>query len=771
MTPEQEEALLDSLVEEKRIKKQSLRYSSYLPTIRSWKLWRSRNTPFGFTEDVDHVCTVRECKATGNIQNLIHGSKPPIYGCKTSGMIHICEAPRISCPYTYTDGDCVHKCVFSGAGEQRVVAHSWKQFNPEASRNRNYGLSHTTKAAIVSSSLSSYYGEPLESVGCDAYRSGGRTLTVSKSKEDADAILDEWVIDMEKMLLDGDDVESPRAKTHSPKKDSDVSRLLSAGSRAHVIKRKTHLVKPKEPEKKTLHGVDSSLSELNSLQGESTVVSMNDVMGVATTPLRTPMLSATPLMCTPSPMLQTTPSKAMVDTLLRTFGGAPSPALLNYIELGGMCDSGTTPVMSSTPVALSVGTPTRAVSTYGDTPLGKGAYSNKKMHNGGFVFEHPEDQEEKERKEAALTSHMAPREKEYAQLREKQRKERALMLETQQNLTTLKQDTDAILSDLVWDSRARRNIHTKRVEEAEEKACRKLTEYIKKSHSFRMKIQNIRTKVPLYPSMFEMDSIYWSTINSVPSLVVATRDHRRKDYYSTLSGKLWRFISYYGDDCSETPEKTVSYAAFVTGVLYTLKQDGLVLDSNVWIPPDPFLQKNLPLPGDLDWRPKRNILINLRTEGGRSGCTPRSGKAPSMKYTGQSSTMPPPSSVSKKRNRNVKTLHTHLHGEVGTRGATSSRQAFYRRKKRRANEPPGWKPTGTICTSKKGLAEHFGYGNRGRTYSRSIITSGRNYIKHFMRKFADPEFSVPLRKILEPEIQFYQTHLMKTFSNGTRGVC
>jgi hypothetical protein len=150
----------------------------------------------------------------------------------------------------------------------------------------------------------------------------------------------------------------------------------------------------------------------------------------------------------------------------------------------------------------------------------------------------------------------------------------------------------------------------------------------------------------------------------------------------------------------------------------------------------------LPPPGDLDWKPKHNILIHARRDGGRVGCTPRSGKALALKSS-------PLSAVSEEHQRTVKTLHHHLHGDG------DSKPPFEYHKKKHVEEPPGWNPTGTICASKKGLSEHFGYGNKGRTYGRSIVTSGRNYLKHHLRRFSKPEWAEPLRKILEPEIDMY----------------
>lgn len=744
MTPAQQEALLDYLAEEKRAQTQSMRYASYLPAIRAWKLWRAQHTPFGLGEDPEHVCTRDGCRDRGRIDEIVPGARPPVFGCQVSGMIHVCEAPQGDCPYTYTDGDCVHKCVFSGRGEQRETTHSWKRFNPHDVRNRNHGVAPSTRAAML-------------------VRPGARRGNAAAA-EAAPSVPpdDKWLVDMEQ-LLDAipppEDADAPAAR-------------LPAGSRAAVLKRKTHLVPqgPKPPLAGSggagTTGTTGAASTPGTPATEDDVLSMSDVVGVASTPLRTPMLS-------PAPSVLASPAGSpLVESLRRTLGATPLGSAQAGLFGGAGAGGGSTPADAP----LSVGTPIRPASVYAaleDSPRAAAALA--RTYNGGFMLNHPDDEAARAEAEEAALRQLAPREREYARVRKQQFRQRELLLETAHNLTEIRQDTDAILFDLLWDAHTRRKIHAKRLAEAEDRAATRVDEYVKRSHHFRLgggggvtSATGKRRRVVLFPSMFDMDAIYWEHVNAVPPLVVPAVDRARSRHYGTIASKLWRFISYYGADAAPAradgapPEddRAISYTAFVTGVLYTLKQDGLGVGAQVWIAPDGFLQRCLPPSADLDWKPRHNALIHAKREGGgRLGCTPRGGKAVAPAVA-----MPPPDAMSasapadrggapRKRKR-AKTLHAHLHGKAGERG--SSRKAQIRRLKRRVHEPPGWMPTGTVCTAKKALSDHFGYGSGGRTYGRSIITLGRNYLKRHLLRFAAPEWVEPLRRVLEPEIRAHQ---------------
>jgi len=742
MTPESAEALLDYLAEEKREQTRSLRYASYLPAIRSWKLWRANNTPFGFGEDPSHVCTKTTCKDKGHIRNLVPGSSPPVFGCDISGMIHVCDKTYSVCPYSYTDGDCVYMCVFSGRPLGREVTHSWKKFDPTSVRNKNCGVSLETHTAIA-------FGG-----GTDGSR---RVLPDGGDTADQD---DGWILDLKRMIESAvrDPDDDGRDAGGGPKDGTKLSLTMSAGSRAPVIKRKTHLVPHAAPPAQTDPVVDLPRINTPTARDDYTVVSMTDVMGVAASPMLSEQLSA----CS---ALASVPRQA-IESLRRTMPPTRNAAVASLLATQKQQQH----CQASTPSMLSVGTPIRAAS-FRDIATPR-LDDSVRMFNGGFVFG-GEEEEEEERE----GGYIAPREREYARLRKRQYKKRELLLETMENLTELKQDTDAILFDLLWDGRTRRAIHAKRTEQARQKAGSAVSEYVKQSHTFHMKIRASSTavdskRVPLFPSMFDMDSIYLGVVHAVPQLVVPAFDKERNSYYSAITGKLWRYISYYGEDpksrsLEASADRCVSFVAFVTGVLYTLKQDGLVVDTQVWIPPDPYLERNLPRSAELDWKPRTNPLVNAHGAARVSAASITAACRAGSNVVGKSraNMMPPSSSggfrVEDGSKRKVKSLHAHLHGDAGAPG--SSQKAHYRRYKRKIVEEPGWMPTGVRSgvsskrkkRSKRSRLAPLGYGNMGRTYGRSIITSGRNFLKRHMLRFAAPEWSAALRRVLEPEIAQY----------------
>jgi hypothetical protein len=368
-----------------------------------------------------------------------------------------------------------------------------------------------------------------------------------------------------------------------------------------------------------------------------------------------------------------------------------------------------------------------------------------------------------------------------------------LLSETRDNLAMLESDTDEIIDDLVWDGQTKKRIYNGKRAESHFKACKAVADYVRASHTFVLMDNSGKdegVEVPLLPLITEMDAIYAMEMNKIGTLEIPKRDHPRKQYYINICTKMWRFISYYGGggEGEEGEREGASYAAFVTGMLYTLKQDGLFLGNVQILQPDPFLQRYLPHPSELDWKPSA-ILSKLMKSGEAD-----KNKTSSYQYdiprgmNNKSSVFFVPrkgTKASAKRKRRSKPnapFHRHQDGvpanlraiNIGASPLVASVMSPYVVKKEEEppkdpslpllpfinSSSPGWNPTATICTSKKALINNTGYGRRGRSYGRSTITTGKNYLKRYLRKFASSQKSVDaVLKMYQSEI-----HTLKNFS-------
>jgi hypothetical protein len=253
--------------------------------------------------------------------------------------------------------------------------------------------------------------------------------------------------------------------------------------------------------------------------------------------------------------------------------------------------------------------------------------------------------------------------------------------------------TDGILEDLLWDNTTKERVYKRRLEDSKRVALSEIEAYVQ---------TQINSSPPLMANYYTMTN-RWMEAISLHEPTYGKIDAKRKTLYRLLVLMLWAFVWEYIEvpawrsKCHERVQKLeashmgvippsltniplqagASHIQFTMGTLYTLRQDGLLLGTELVLPPDEWLMEMLPSPSDLG--------VDLATE-----------KAPGKR-------------VFKRQKQNGKYGAAVRSGKGKGKGKGKGR-------KRRG----GWG---------KDKKRREGFGRGKRVYTQSNVTEGRNYLK------------------------------------------
>ena len=327
--------LLDRLAEEKHVQRQAMRFQRYIPSIDAWKRRRAHTMPNGrgLTEDVSHICT-KECRDNNMIDTIVPHK---VYGCMTSGLIHICNRDS-DCKYHFNDGDGLKKCIFSAKHCGDSYSHSWAPHDLYDKKGTDYSGNGTPERGIYDGTVPGVNGMSTDGVLLSSSRQGYG----SKKRDNMENDVDEgWIVDFGKQL---DDVIAYDDSDDEfiPEDDSN-----DYGTTATIMSRKARLIDELGDDKnRKKHAVPQSTIN-PSVLGKG-VTSMNDVMMVASSPARSPYMitglsKSAPI--SPSspfyPSATKTPSlREIVSSPLSSSPNLKSPSLSSSspsIKLGSPC--------------------------------------------------------------------------------------------------------------------------------------------------------------------------------------------------------------------------------------------------------------------------------------------------------------------------------------------------------------------------------------------------------------------------------------------------
>lgn len=767
------ESLLDMMVEEKHIQKVASEYQTYVPHIDRWKIKRSHRMPgVGTTEDTNHRCTL-DCRTRRWLDTIVPDR---VYGCLFSGVVHVCKRTS-DCHFHFTDSEGMKRCVLSGFKCGDSYSHSWAPHDL-------YDKKNTDSPEVMLEDKTLY--NISERSDADAQRSDYNSKKGDNMVKD---MKEGWIMNIMHEISQDEDTEKHNFKPP-------INGLYH--SSVPTITRKRRVVD--DTVIKTI-SVEDAIKDNKMgayiLDHYESIKNANCIVNKTTMTAKELFDIADLHSCTP---LYSSNRKEFVP--IKTFSGSATPIVSNATPIPSEVQSpfyGTiktnqnafAPIFDNlhsdhiiktqhSPSSMTLGSPMRSVhSTPHSVVSDISAVTPDKLD---MMYKMDRDKRKKEENSDPMKV-----------FRDKVQ----LFPETRENLEDLALSTREVLFDFLWDNEKRSTIYQYKLMELKNTAEHKLESYIDsclhcKIQDAHRTLKGVRKKsrrskktqisVSLFPSMFYMDSIYWTTLNSIEPPRENPTNIRINRYYENICMKLWRFFSYYGQ-CSEL-YKRIAYYKFVGGVLYTLCKEGLIVAKETIIEPDTYLQKHLPSMVELEWRPHPTLQnCGASSQGIYKTAPPKNqillkgaNISSGTKKTKQSHVRGTAGSLNRDSEHDpvysglsgtkVKSKFDIMHGNKENEQINSFTRTWMRNNRgkkapkfKKEREPPLWMSLGAIKYKKSvddttAFVHMSSFGNDGRIYTNAIISDGKKFIAFQLEEISKTEKLLQgLKKCLEPEIR------------------
>lgn len=533
--------------------------------------WNKGRASMGLDPRVyqDHVCTI-DCT---NFMDIIC-LQMNLYGCRLSGLCHICKVNEDDCEVTYTDHDGYHFCMFSGRALGKTIEDAANRRNPNV--NRSGGVNHYSPMIKNSppkenneiEASSNSHQSPLRVASSSPRTSGGQISMGSPLRTPLSVSREE----------DDDDDDGEPLRLRSP---FDVLGVVGGGS-------------------------SRGTSPMSSVEIASTPQRKSSGLG-----------------------LHSTLSKSVPDYRTKTIKGKKRKA--------GRKRKASNPKRDVKRNDWARDVKKRAIAYlknsvyYGRDPVRD---QPKSEWDDNDDDEKEEEEEEQDHfipdmyNGICLFTVSIPLYRGYSQdiIMENRfkrgRKSRYSWLggnfDVKSN-SEIESRTDDIIEDLLWDNKIKQEIYDQKLMMAKERTLTRIEMYVK---------SQLNKEPPVMPNYHVMRNHWVHTINDVVKEPrIESVDLKRKTFYRLLALMLWAFMWEYievpawREKCLERIKKLetthvgvispsltnipvqpgVSHIQFTTGLLYILKQDGIRLDEECVLPPDEWLQEMLPSTAELDF--------------------------------------------------------------------------------------------------------------------------------------------------------------------------
>lgn len=701
--------------------------------------WNRNRTLQGFDAGVQqsHVCSL-SCEIEVISKDLC------LYGCVQSGTVHICNPTIKDCEWTYTDTEGYEFCMFSRVCVGKAVQENmWTEPNKNRLGGRtNCAYSNiSNKKAIIQRDCIYSADEPPSSSSSCSPKTAPKSLSISSPlprRSSSSAVTPK--INM------GTSVRSPLA---TPFRELDLSSSASSGSPLRSSENKSKPIQPRTPFDEIIGPVGSPRQTRSSFEGgeedpETSSPSSSSSSG-AYSPFGGKMVASTPKRAVSSLTLYTTLAKYVPDYSGTTLKGQKR-------KNGRRAKaSATKRDVKRNDWALDVKKRAKQhlknTKFFGSDPSRfeyKSEWDDDNGDDGGGGDDNNDDEDESHSSgvyfpdtyggvclftvevplyrgysrdiifEHSVTGRRKGRRSKYSWLGGNFQLKHNSEIETR---------TDNILDDLLWDNEIKREIYKQKLALSKEMALSEINAYAQKQ------VEN--NLLPNYFVMFNR----WvhATQNTVKKPILEKVDIKKKTFYRLITLTLWAFMweyievpkwrkkcfnrikkletSHVGvispNQTNVSAQSDVSHIQFTTGLLYTLRQDGLLLDTECVLPCDKWLQDRLPSPADLAF--ELNIST-AQTSGIRN-------TAPKLKKT-------------------VYNTNNYGAGKVSTPASSRPTAA-------------GIGPDRKRKRKKRKRGKFAGYGRGKRSYTQSNITDGRNYVKKGLLKLAQLGHTENIKKAVE----------------------